>query len=57
MNDNIGKLTMRDLSEAFKANTMKIGEGRKHLRTFAEKHELTDSEALEAFRKAKKVFE
>jgi hypothetical protein len=57
MSDNISKLTLSDLSGAFKANKMKISEGLKHLRAFAEKHELTDSETLEAFRKAKKVFE
>jgi DNA-binding transcriptional regulator GbsR (MarR family) len=55
MND-ISKLTLSDLSEAFKANKMEISEGLKHLRAFAEKHKLTDSEALEAFGKAKKVF-
>ena len=54
---SVESLTISDLEEAYKANRMTASDGKKHLRAFAEKRGLTDAQALEAFRLAKRLFE
>jgi len=54
---DIEKLTITELREFYKANTMSIGDGKEHLRNLRDKYGMNDKEALEAFRNSKKLFE